>query len=51
MARKTYTTIALPDELMREIDLVVRSKKYGYKSRPELVKEAIRNLLLNLKKK
>jgi len=51
MARKTYTTIALPDELIKEIDTVVSSKKFGYKSRPELVKEAVRNLLLNLRKK
>jgi metal-responsive CopG/Arc/MetJ family transcriptional regulator len=51
MARKTYTTIALPDELMKEIDAAIRSKKLGYKSRPELVKEAVRNLLLSLKRK
>jgi len=51
MARKSYTTIAIPDELMSEVDSVVKSKKYGYKSRPELIKEAVRNLLLHLKKK
>ena len=50
MPRKTYTTIALPDELIQEIDAIVKTKKYGYTSRPELVKEAVRNLLLGLKK-
>ena len=49
MARKGYTTIALPDELVKEIDLVIKSKKKGYTSRGELVKEAVRNLLNNMK--
>jgi len=50
MARKGYTTVALPVELMDEIDVIVKSKKKGYTSRGELVKEAVRNLLKGLKK-
>lgn len=49
MARKNYTTIAIPDELIKEVDAAVSSGKLGFKSRPEFIKEAIRNLLLNLK--
>jgi len=45
MARKGYTTVALPDELMSEVDVIVSSKKKGYRSRGELVAEAVRNLL------
>jgi len=45
MARRGYTTVALPNELVDEIDSVIKSKKRGYSSRGELVKEAVRNLL------
>lgn len=48
MARKGYTTVALPDELMKEIDSIIKSKKKGYTSRGELVKEAVRNLLKSI---
>jgi len=50
MARKGYTTVALPDELVKEIDSIIKDKKRGYTSRGELVKEATRNLLDKLKK-
>ncbi len=50
MAAKTFTTIALPDELIKEIDQIVKLKKLGYRSRPELIKEAIRRFLVELKK-
>ena len=49
MARKGYTTIALPDELVKEIDEIVKSKKRGYTSRGELVKEAVRTLISKAK--
>jgi len=49
MARKGYTTVALPDELMKEVDKVVRSKKRGFTSRGELVKEAVRRFLDSLR--
>lgn len=50
MARKGYTTIALPDELVSEIDEIVKSKKRGYSSRAELIKEGTRIILDRLKK-
>ena len=50
MARKGYTTVALPNPLMDEIDAIVKEKKKGYTSRGEFVKEAVRGLLERLKK-
>lgn len=50
MAAKTFTTIAVPDELVEKIDEVVKEKRYGYRSRPEFIKEAIRNQLLRVRK-
>ena len=50
MGAKTFTTIAIPDELIKEVDGIVKVKKSGYRSRPEFIKEAIRNLLRSLKK-
>ena len=50
MARKGYTTVALPDELMDEIDDIVKEKKKGYVSRGEFVKGAVRGFLEKLKK-
>ncbi len=50
MARKGYTTIALPDELVTEIDEIIKLKKRGYVSRGELVKESVRCLLDKMKK-
>lgn len=49
MGAKTFTTIAIPDELIREVDDVVKGKKQGYRSRPEFIKEAIRKLLREIK--
>ena len=50
MATKTFTTIALPDELVIEIDNIVKSQKQGYRSRPEFVKEAVRALIREVNK-
>ena len=45
MARQGYTTIALPDGLVKEIDQTIKSGKRGYTSRAELIKESVRLLL------
>jgi len=47
MAKK-YTNISLPDELIKEIDNVVKQNPLGYKNRADLCKEAIRCLLREL---
>lgn len=45
---KRYTNISLPDELIKEIDEVVKKSRLGYKNRADLCKEAIRNFLKEL---
>lgn len=50
MARKGYTTIALPNILLDQIEEVLNNKKYGYISKPEFIKEAIRRLLMEVRK-
>ena len=47
---RRYTNVALPDDLIEQIDGVIKKKGMGYKSRGELVKEAVRNLLKEIKK-
>ena len=43
-----YTNVALPEELIKEIDKVVKESGLGYKSRGEIVKEAVRAFLKDL---
>lgn len=50
MARKGYTTIALPNEIVNEIDTAVKARKKGYASRAELIKEGVRIVLDRIKK-
>ncbi len=46
---RKYTNVALPSDLIEQIDKVINKKGMGYKSRGELVKEAVRNLLKEIK--
>lgn len=50
MARKGYTTIALPNILMVQVEKIIENKKYGYISKPEFIKEAIREKIRGMKK-
>jgi len=50
MARKGYTTIALPNILIDKIEEIVKNKKHGYISKPEFIKEAIREKIRTIKK-
>lgn len=43
-----YTNVALPEELIQEIDRVVKESRLGYTSRGEIVKEAVRKFLKEL---
>ncbi len=43
-----YTNVALPEELIQEIDKVVKDSGIGYTSRGEVVKEAVRKFLKEL---
>lgn len=49
MPRKGYTTIALPNILIEQIEAVIDNKKYGYISKPEFIKEAIREKIQRLR--
>ncbi|MBW2984312.1 ribbon-helix-helix domain-containing protein [Candidatus Woesearchaeota archaeon] len=46
---RKYTNVALPSDLIEQIDKIIKKKGMGYKSRGELVKEAVRNLLKEIK--
>ncbi len=46
---RKYTNVALPSDLIEQIDKVINKKGMGYKSRGELVKEAVRNLLKEIR--
>lgn len=49
--RKKYIGIAIPESLIKRMDEIVKSDKWGYKSRAELAKEGIRRLISDLKRK
>ena len=51
MARKGYSTVALPNILMDKIEEIIKNKNHGYISKPEFIKEAIREKLRGLQKK
>jgi metal-responsive CopG/Arc/MetJ family transcriptional regulator len=44
-----WRTVALPEELINKIDRIVSEKKHGYRSRNELVTDAVRRRLEDLK--
>ncbi len=48
--REGYTNISLPNELANEIRKVVETRKLGYSSVSEFVKEAVRLHLMQIKK-
>lgn len=45
MSNEDYTTIKLPNEIIERIKKIVSSNKFGFKSRSEFIKEAIRQEL------
>ena len=45
MVVSKYINVGLPIEMIKLIDKVVNSTKFGYKSRGEFVKEAVRTSL------
>ncbi len=46
--RKKYIGIAIPESLIKQMDEFVKKDEWGYKSRAELAKDAIRQLLVHL---
>lgn len=51
MARKGYTTIALPNILLDKVEELIKNPNYGYISKPEFIKEAIRDKIRILNEK
>ena len=50
MARKGYSTIALPNVLLDRVEEIIKNKKNGYISKPEFIKEAIREKIRSIKR-
>jgi len=48
MPEKDYVTVKLPRELAEYIDVVIKERKFGYRSRAEFVAEAVREKLRQL---
>ena len=46
MVGSNYTVVKLPTDLIEEVDKLVG--RYGFRSRPEVIKSAIRRFLFNL---
>ena len=46
---KSYVNINLPEELSKEIDLLLKDRVLGYRSRGEFMAEAARRLLMDVK--
>ncbi len=44
-----YTNVALPNDLVAKMDAIIKKSNFGYKSRGEFTKEAIRMLLRTIK--
>jgi len=44
-----YTNIALPNDLIKKIDSIIKESNLGYRSRGEFAKEAVRILLRTIK--
>ena len=49
--KDNYKGINIPNELADEIDKIIHSKKHGYRTRAEFIKEAIRTHLKDYKQK
>ena len=48
MKQDGYTTIKIPTGMVENIDKIINDEKFGYKSRSEFVKEALRKHIKDL---
>lgn len=44
-----FISVSIPREIIEEIDRVIASRKHGYESRPEFIKDAVRRRLDEIK--
>lgn len=49
MTREGYIQVSIPEQLIKEVDQIVKEKKKGYSSRAEFVKQSIRAMLKEMK--
>ena len=51
MPSKGYVTIALPKIIVEQVEELIKDESHGYISKPEFIKEAIREKIRDIKKK
>jgi len=44
-----FVSVSIPAEIISQIDKIIESKKHGYESRPEFIKDAVRRRLEEMK--
>ncbi len=49
MVRKRYVSISIPEELANRIDEILEGGNWGFRTRAEIVNEALREFILRLK--
>jgi len=49
MPEPGYINVSLPEEIIEIVDRIIKAKKWGYKSRPEVINDAVRRLAEALK--
>ena len=50
MGRQRWKTVQLPEELLRRVDEIVGHPEFGYSSRSEFIKDAVRHRLEELER-
>lgn len=49
MPARGFISISIPEEMVKEIDKLVENRRYGYTSRADVVADAVRRLMAELK--
>jgi len=44
-----FVSVSIPAEVIEQIDRMIESRKHGYESRPEFIKDAVRRRLEDMK--
>jgi len=44
-----FVSVSIPAEVIEQIDRMIESRKHGYESRPEFIKDAVRRRLEEMK--
>lgn len=49
MVRQKYVSASIPEDLAGRVDEIIKGGKWGFRTRAELINEAVRNLIIQLK--